>query len=64
MVSLTLSDVAEFVYKTTNYYAQEHECCIRWDDPCLGIRWPLETSPQLSNKDMQGALFQNVVCFE
>jgi glucose-1-phosphate thymidylyltransferase short form len=38
---LTLSDTAEFLYKTTDYYSPEHERCIRWDDADLGIQWPL-----------------------
>lgn len=48
---LTLSDTAEFLYKTTDYYAPEHERCIRWDDPAIGIAWPLDGVPSLSAKD-------------
>lgn len=48
------SDVAEFLYKTTDYYAPEHERCIRWNDPTLAIPWPLEDEPSLSAKDKQG----------
>lgn len=48
---LTLSETSEFLYKTTEYYAPEHERCIRWDDPSLGIDWPLEVSPILSARD-------------
>lgn len=51
---LVLSDTAEFLYKATDYWAPEHERCIRWDDPDLGIRWPLEGAPQVSAKDAQG----------
>lgn len=51
---LVLSDVAEFLYKTTDYYAPEHERCLRWDDPALGIHWPLAGEPLLSAKDRQG----------
>jgi dTDP-4-dehydrorhamnose 3,5-epimerase len=52
---LVLSDQAEFLYKTTDYYAPEHERCIRWDDPALGIAWP-DTGgpPQVSAKDAAG----------
>ena len=46
---------AEFLYKTTDYYAPAHERCIRWDDTQLAIDWPLDgLSPHLSAKDQQG----------
>ena len=51
---LVLSETAEFLYKTTNYYAPEHERCIAWDDPLIGIRWPTELAPKLSSKDQAG----------
>lgn len=51
---LVLSEFAEFLYKTTDYYAPQHERCIRWDDPQLAIDWPLATSPLLSGKDQAG----------
>lgn len=51
---VVVSDVAEFLYKTTDYYAPEHERCIRWNDPTLAIPWPLEGEPSLSGKDKQG----------
>lgn len=51
---LVLSDTAEFLYKTTAYYAPEQERCIRWDDPDLAIAWPLSTAPLLSGKDARG----------
>jgi dTDP-4-dehydrorhamnose 3,5-epimerase len=58
---LVLSESAEFLYKTTAYYAPEHERCIAWDDPTLAIAWPLEgTEPQLSSKDQQGAKFSEI----
>lgn len=51
---LVLSEAAEFLYKTTDYYAPEYERSIRWDDPDLGIDWPLDGAiPQLSGKDAQ-----------
>ena len=52
------SESAEFLYKTTNYYAPQHERCIRWDDPDLAIAWPLDgAQPLLSAKDQAGAAF-------
>jgi dTDP-4-dehydrorhamnose 3,5-epimerase len=54
---LTLSETAEFLYKTTDYYAPEHERCIAWDDPTIGIKWPLTTAPLLSAKDSAGERF-------
>lgn len=55
---LVLSDHAEFLYKTTDYYAPEHERCIAWDDPTLAIDWPMRDGPpQLSVKDQAGAAF-------
>ena len=55
---LVVSESAEFLYKTTDFYAPQHEKCIRWDDPTLKIAWPLEGNPpQLSGKDAQGQLF-------
>lgn len=54
---LTLSETAEFLYKTTDYYAPELERSIRWDDPTLAIAWPLLAMPLLSGKDQQGLAF-------
>ena len=51
---LVLSDVAEVLYKTTDYYAPEQERCIAWNDPALGIDWPIDTQPILAAKDAQG----------
>jgi len=48
------SDTAEFLYKTTDYWAPEHERCIAWDDPAIGIDWPVIGAPILSAKDQQG----------
>jgi dTDP-4-dehydrorhamnose 3,5-epimerase len=53
---MVLSESAEFLYKTTDYWAPEHERCIRWDDPQIGITWPIEGAPRLSAKDAQGSL--------
>lgn len=51
---VTLSETAEFLYKTTDYYAPEFERCIAWDESKIGIDWPMTLSPQLSAKDQQG----------
>lgn len=48
---LVLSESADFLYKTTDYYAPEHERSIAWNDPGIGIAWPLQGAPQLSAKD-------------
>ena len=49
-----LSDSADFLYKTTDYYAPEFECSLIWNDPTIGIEWPLNTQPIISAKDAQG----------
>ena len=55
---VVLSESADFLYKTTDYYAPEHERCIAWDDPAIGIAWPLAAhgihAPLLSAKDRAG----------
>jgi dTDP-4-dehydrorhamnose 3,5-epimerase len=49
-----VSEFAEFLYKTTDYYAPEHERCLLWNDPALAIDWPLDGEPVLSEKDRLG----------
>lgn len=56
---LVTSDSADFLYKTTDYWAPEHERCIRWDDPDLAIPWPLAGPPTLSDKDARGAALRD-----
>ncbi|MGA0034250.1 MAG: dTDP-4-dehydrorhamnose 3,5-epimerase, partial [Burkholderiales bacterium] len=51
---LVLSESADFLYKTTDYYAPEHERCIAWNDPDIGIEWPLNGEPTLAAKDLSG----------
>jgi dTDP-4-dehydrorhamnose 3,5-epimerase len=51
---LVVSESADFLYKTTDYYAPEHERCVIWNDPDIGIRWPLEGQPILAPKDQAG----------
>ncbi len=58
---LVLSDTAEFLYKTTDYYAPEFERCIQWNDPDLAIDWPLFDEPELSPKDRLGATFASLI---
>jgi dTDP-4-dehydrorhamnose 3,5-epimerase len=50
---VVLSDTAEFLYKTTDYWAPEFECSLAWNDPALGIQWPIQGEPSLSAKDHQ-----------
>jgi dTDP-4-dehydrorhamnose 3,5-epimerase len=51
---IVLSDSAEFLYKTTDYWSPEYERCLQWDDPAIGIQWPLSGDPVMSSKDQQG----------
>ena len=51
---LVLSESAEFLYKTTDYYSPEHERCIAWNDPALAIDWPISGAPLVSAKDEKG----------
>lgn len=60
---LVLSEYADFLYKATDFYDQKSERCIRWDDPDLGIEWPLEVPPILSPKDSAGSLFAEAEFF-
>jgi dTDP-4-dehydrorhamnose 3,5-epimerase len=59
---LTISDHAEFLYKTTDYWAPQHERTIRWDDPTIGIEWPVQAA-LLSKKDLDGASFKEAEVF-
>ncbi len=66
---LVLKDNTEFLYKTTDYYAPQHERCIRWDDPSLAIKWPMSAltdyfSPALSAKDQLGSSLADADVFE
>lgn len=57
---LVLSEAAEFLYKTTDFYAPEYEQTIAWNDPDLGIDWPLDDAPKLSLKDQNARLFSEL----
>lgn len=60
---LVLSAWAEVLYKTTDFYSPQHERTIRWDDPDLGIQWPLAAPPVISVRDQQGLPLRNAETF-
>lgn len=60
---LTLTESADFLYKATDYYAPEHERTLLWNDPTLGIDWPLTGTPLLAAKDAAGTLFQDAEAY-
>lgn len=60
---LVLSEAAEFLYKTTDYWAPEYERCITWNDPDLAINWPLQGGPTLSAKDERGQVLRDAELF-
>ena len=60
---LVLSEFAEFLYKTTDYYSPAHERCIVWNDPDINIQWPLQSPPLISQKDRQGDFLRNAEVF-
>lgn len=61
---LVLSEYADFLYKTTDYWYPEHERSVRWDDPRIAIQWPVDATPQLSQKDLAAKLIQECETFE
>ena len=61
---VVLSEVAEFVYKTTDYWAPEHERSLAWNDPTVAIDWPLDRAPSLSGKDQQAVSLTAADVFE
>ena len=58
------SESAEFLYKTTDYWAPEFERSILWNDPAIGIEWPVDSTPMLSGKDQNGKLLADAEVFE
>lgn len=60
---LVMSASADFLYKTTDYYSPEHEHCIYWNDPTIGIKWPLQNDPVVSSKDAVGKLLSEAECY-
>ena len=62
---LVLSESADFLYKTTDYYAPQAERCVRWDDPPIAITWPAHTGqPLLAAKDASAPSLTDARCFE
>lgn len=61
---VVLSDAAQFLYKTTDYYAPEHERSLLWSDPTIGIDWPFEDEPKLAAKDAAAATLNVAELFE
>lgn len=61
---VVLSDSAEFLYKTTDYYAPEHERCLKWNDTVLSIDWQYSGDPLVSEKDINGVTFNEADLFE
>jgi dTDP-4-dehydrorhamnose 3,5-epimerase len=61
---VVLSETAEFLYKTTDFYSPEHEISIQWNDADIGIDWPLDGEPSLSVKDKDGLAFSEAPYFD
>jgi dTDP-4-dehydrorhamnose 3,5-epimerase len=61
---LVLSETAELLYKTTDYWASQYERCIRWNDPGIRIEWPLTMAPVMSDKDRVGAPLQKAPVYD
>ena len=60
---LAVSEVAEVLYKATDYYAPEHERCLLWNDAAVGIQWPLDGPPLVSGKDARGSPLKSAETF-
>lgn len=60
---VVLTESADVLYKTTDYYAPEYERSICWNDPTIGIEWPIKAEPRLSQKDSAGVLLKNAEVF-
>jgi len=61
---VVLSDAAEFLYKTTDYWYPEFERSLRWNDPQIGIEWPIQDTPQLAKKDAEGSFFSSAEAYK
>jgi len=60
---VVLSETAQFLYKTTDFYSPQHERAIIWNDPTVNVAWPIETTPTLSSKDAQAPLMKDADLF-
>lgn len=60
---LVLSESADFIYKCTDLYAPEHERTLLWNDPAIGVEWPIDGEPILSDKDKSGTVFGDLETF-
>lgn len=60
---LVTSDSADFLYKTTDYWYPEHERCLLWCDPAVGVRWPQDDNLKLTEKDAMGRVLMEAECF-
>jgi dTDP-4-dehydrorhamnose 3,5-epimerase len=60
---LVLSDSADFLYETSDYYAPRHERCVLWNDPDIGVEWPLTGEPVLTDRDRAGLPLRNAETF-
>ncbi|HEX7123460.1 MAG TPA: dTDP-4-dehydrorhamnose 3,5-epimerase, partial [Gemmatimonadaceae bacterium] len=58
------SDVAECQYKCTDYHSPAHDRCVRWDDPQIGIEWPVSGTVILSDRDRRAPLLADAECFD
>lgn len=61
---VVLSESAEFLYKTTDYWYPEHERSLLWNDPTVGVEWPIDFAPQLASKDAAGTSFEQTDKFD
>lgn len=61
---VVISETAEFLYKTTDYWYPEHERSLLWNDPTVGINWPINGNPKLASKDASGSLLANADTFD
>lgn len=61
---VVLTEHADFLYKTTEFYAPAYERCLAWNDPHVAIAWPLSGQPYLSAKDKEGKMLSDCECFD